>query len=191
MNKTAKILEMTPMQVYEVASFFTMFNRFKVGKYHLQVCGTTPCMVRGVSNPSNTYVRSRQEKWSEQSRTLRVVLNKMEQQKMVCSLSKKSNAWEHALMHQWSKLTTNGFTKTLTMTQWHSWCRTGQMGRPRKLDHKMEELTLLESKDEPLCMKSQRVALIVILQLRNKDMRKRRQQQLRLRRSEQMTYMDR
>ena len=49
MNKTAKILEMTPMQVYEVASFFTMFNRFKVGKYHLQVCGTTPCMVRGVS----------------------------------------------------------------------------------------------------------------------------------------------
>lgn len=47
MNKTAKILEMTPMQVYEVASFFTMFNRFKVGKYHLQVCGTTPCMVRG------------------------------------------------------------------------------------------------------------------------------------------------
>ena len=50
MNKTAKILEMTPMQVYEVASFFTMFNRFKVGKYHLQVCGTTPCMVRGVSS---------------------------------------------------------------------------------------------------------------------------------------------
>ena len=166
MNKTAKILEMTPMQVYEVASFFTMFNRFKVGKYHLQVCGTTPCMVRGVSNPSNTYVRSRQEKWSEQSKTSRVVLNKMEQQKMVCSLSKKSNAWEHALMHQWSKLTTNGFTKTLTMTQWHSLCRTGQMGRPLKLDHKMEELTLLEFRDEPLCMKSQRVALIAILQLR-------------------------
>ena len=49
MHKTAKILEMTPMQVYEVASFFTMFNRTKVGKYHLQVCGTTPCMIRGVS----------------------------------------------------------------------------------------------------------------------------------------------
>ena len=50
MHKTAKILEMTPMQVYEVASFYTMFNRTKVGKYHLQVCGTTPCMLRGVSN---------------------------------------------------------------------------------------------------------------------------------------------
>ncbi len=49
MNKVAKILEMTPMQVYEVASFYTMFNRTKVGKYHLQVCGTTPCMLRGVS----------------------------------------------------------------------------------------------------------------------------------------------
>lgn len=55
MHKTAKILEMTPMQVYEVASFFTMFNRTKVGKYHLQVCGTTPCMIRGVStNYSNS-----------------------------------------------------------------------------------------------------------------------------------------
>ena len=35
MNKVAKVLNMTPMQVYEVASFFTMFNRTKVGKYHL------------------------------------------------------------------------------------------------------------------------------------------------------------
>jgi len=35
MNKVAKILEMTPMQVYEVAGFYTMFNRTKVGKYHL------------------------------------------------------------------------------------------------------------------------------------------------------------
>jgi NADH dehydrogenase (ubiquinone) flavoprotein 2 len=49
MNKVAKILEMTPMEVYEVDSFYTMFNRTKVGKYHLQVCGTTPCLLRGVS----------------------------------------------------------------------------------------------------------------------------------------------
>jgi NADH dehydrogenase (ubiquinone) flavoprotein 2 len=47
MNKVAKVLEMVPMQVYEVASFYTMFNRTKLGKYHLQVCGTTPCMLRG------------------------------------------------------------------------------------------------------------------------------------------------
>lgn len=43
---------MEPMQVYEVASFYTMFNRTKLGKYHLQVCGTTPCMLRGVSHSS-------------------------------------------------------------------------------------------------------------------------------------------
>ena len=47
MNKIAKILEISEMEVYEVASFYTMFNREPVGKYHLQVCGTTPCMVRG------------------------------------------------------------------------------------------------------------------------------------------------
>jgi NADH:ubiquinone oxidoreductase subunit E len=50
MNKVAKVLNMAPMQVYEVASFYTMFNRTKVGKYHLQVCGTTPCMLRGASD---------------------------------------------------------------------------------------------------------------------------------------------
>lgn len=33
--------------MYEVASFYTMFNRTKLGKYHIQFCGTTPCMVRG------------------------------------------------------------------------------------------------------------------------------------------------
>jgi NADH-quinone oxidoreductase subunit E len=35
------------MRVYEVATFYTMFNLAPVGKYHVQVCGTTPCMLRG------------------------------------------------------------------------------------------------------------------------------------------------
>ena len=47
MRKVAEVLEVPYMDVYEVASFYTMFNRTKVGKYHLQFCGTTPCMVRG------------------------------------------------------------------------------------------------------------------------------------------------
>ncbi len=42
------------MEVYEVASFYTMFNRKKVGKFHLQVCGTTPCMVRGAEKIIHT-----------------------------------------------------------------------------------------------------------------------------------------
>ncbi|PWN53976.1 putative NADH-ubiquinone oxidoreductase 24 kDa subunit mitochondrial precursor [Violaceomyces palustris] len=47
MNHVAKILEMPPMRVYEVATFYTMFNREPVGKYFLQLCTTTPCMLGG------------------------------------------------------------------------------------------------------------------------------------------------
>eukprot|EP00177_Eucheuma_denticulatum_P004629 GFKZ01008423.1.p1 GENE.GFKZ01008423.1~~GFKZ01008423.1.p1 ORF type:complete len:276 (-),score=34.21 GFKZ01008423.1:1120-1947(-) len=47
MNKVAKLLDMAPIRVYEVASFYTMFNREKIGKYNVQVCTTTPCMLRG------------------------------------------------------------------------------------------------------------------------------------------------
>lgn len=47
MQKVAKILEVPEILVFEVASFYTMYNRTYPGKYHLQVCGTTPCMVRG------------------------------------------------------------------------------------------------------------------------------------------------
>ena len=40
-------LEMPVMRVLEVASFYSMFNLKPVGKWYLQVCGTTPCMLRG------------------------------------------------------------------------------------------------------------------------------------------------
>ena len=38
---------MAEIRVYEVATFYTMFNRSKVGKYHVMVCGTTPCRLQG------------------------------------------------------------------------------------------------------------------------------------------------
>eukprot|EP00730_Choanoeca_flexa_P013876 TRINITY_DN5822_c0_g1_i1.p1 TRINITY_DN5822_c0_g1~~TRINITY_DN5822_c0_g1_i1.p1 ORF type:complete len:246 (+),score=61.81 TRINITY_DN5822_c0_g1_i1:18-755(+) len=47
MDEVARILKMPKMRVYEVATFYTMFNRDPIGKYHIQVCTTTPCMVRG------------------------------------------------------------------------------------------------------------------------------------------------
>ena len=47
MNEVARILEIPPMRVYEVATFYTMYNRDPVGKFHLQVCTTTPCMLGG------------------------------------------------------------------------------------------------------------------------------------------------
>ena len=43
----AQRLDMAQIRVLEVASFYTMFNLKPVGKYFLQVCGTTPCMLRG------------------------------------------------------------------------------------------------------------------------------------------------
>lgn len=43
----AKFLNLAPIRVYEVATFYTMYNLKPVGKYHLQVCGTTPCKLRG------------------------------------------------------------------------------------------------------------------------------------------------
>ena len=45
MNYVAKTLKMPEMRVYEVATFYTMFNREPVGKYHIQICTTTPCML--------------------------------------------------------------------------------------------------------------------------------------------------
>ncbi|GAM24069.1 hypothetical protein SAMD00019534_072440 [Acytostelium subglobosum LB1] len=47
MDKVAEIIGVAPMVAYEVASFYTMFNRTKVGKNFVQVCTTTPCMLRG------------------------------------------------------------------------------------------------------------------------------------------------
>jgi NADH-quinone oxidoreductase subunit E len=43
----AAYLHMPYMRAYEVATFYTMFNLRPVGRYHVQVCGTTPCMLRG------------------------------------------------------------------------------------------------------------------------------------------------
>ncbi|TVY55342.1 NADH-ubiquinone oxidoreductase 24 kDa subunit, mitochondrial [Lachnellula cervina] len=47
MNEVARLLEMPPMRVYEVATFYTMYNRSPVGKWHLQACTTTPCQLGG------------------------------------------------------------------------------------------------------------------------------------------------
>ncbi|PZC78766.1 hypothetical protein B5X24_HaOG217224 [Helicoverpa armigera] len=47
MHKVAEILKLPRMRVYEVATFYTMFIRRPIGKYHIQVCTTTPCWLRG------------------------------------------------------------------------------------------------------------------------------------------------
>jgi NADH-quinone oxidoreductase subunit E len=43
----AKLLDLPYIRAYEVATFYTMYNLKPVGKHHIQVCGTTPCWLRG------------------------------------------------------------------------------------------------------------------------------------------------
>lgn len=47
MEYVADYLDMPIIRVVEVATFYTMYNLVPVGKFHVQVCGTTPCMLRG------------------------------------------------------------------------------------------------------------------------------------------------
>jgi NADH-quinone oxidoreductase subunit E len=44
---TADLLGMPKIRVLEVATFYTMFNLAPIGRFHVQLCGTTPCMLRG------------------------------------------------------------------------------------------------------------------------------------------------
>ena len=46
-TRSAERLGMAPIRVYEVATFYFMFNMKPIGRFHLQVCGTTPCWLRG------------------------------------------------------------------------------------------------------------------------------------------------
>lgn len=46
MDYVASLLHILPIEVYEVATFYTMFNMKPVGKYVLEVCQTGPCMLR-------------------------------------------------------------------------------------------------------------------------------------------------
>src|SRR3954452_9220225 len=47
MDEVARLLDMAPIRVYEIATFYTMFQLKPKGRYLLQVCTTTPCWLRG------------------------------------------------------------------------------------------------------------------------------------------------
>ncbi len=47
MDYVAELLSITPIEVYEVATFYSMYNLKPVGKYLFEVCQTGPCMLRG------------------------------------------------------------------------------------------------------------------------------------------------
>jgi NADH-quinone oxidoreductase subunit E len=66
MKYIAKLLEMPYIKVYEVASFYTMYNLAPVGKYFVQVCTTSPCLIRGAEK----IVEICKEKISKEENTL-------------------------------------------------------------------------------------------------------------------------
>lgn len=49
-DKVAEILEIKPIEVYEVVSFYTMFNQRPIGKFMFEFCQTSPCCLNGVEN---------------------------------------------------------------------------------------------------------------------------------------------
>ena len=66
MKYIAKFLDMPYIKVYEVATFYSMYNLSPVGKYFVQVCTTTPCMIRG----ANKLVEACKEKISDKENEL-------------------------------------------------------------------------------------------------------------------------
>ena len=66
MKCIAKLLDMPYIKVYEVATFYSMYNLSPVGKFFVQVCTTTPCMIRGAYK----LVEACKEKISKNQNTL-------------------------------------------------------------------------------------------------------------------------
>ena len=66
MKYIAKYLEIPYIKVYEVATFYTMYNLAPVGKYFVQVCTTSPCLIRG----ADKIVKICKERISEEENTI-------------------------------------------------------------------------------------------------------------------------
>ena len=67
-KKIGEILGVPYIKVYEVATFYTMYNLAPVGKYFVQVCTTSPCMIRGsgkIVNLCKKYISEKEGKLSE------------------------------------------------------------------------------------------------------------------------------
>ena len=67
MKYIAKYLEISYINVYEVATFYSMYNLAPVGKYFIQICTTTPCMIRGAYKLVDVCKKNISEKENELS----------------------------------------------------------------------------------------------------------------------------
>ena len=67
MKYIAKFLDISYINVYEVATFYSMYNLAPVGKYFIQICTTTPCMIRGAYKLVDVCKKNISEKENELS----------------------------------------------------------------------------------------------------------------------------
>jgi len=68
----------SPMRVYEVATFYTMFNLIPVGKYHIEICKTLSCMLCGSNDIKNRLVNTLGIKPGESSKDGKFTLSEVE-----------------------------------------------------------------------------------------------------------------
>ena len=83
MKYIANLLSMPYISVYEIATFYTMYNLAPVGKHFVQVCTTTPCLIRGADKIVNLC----------KEKSLKM---KMKSLKTEVVHGWKLNVWEHA-----------------------------------------------------------------------------------------------
>ena len=69
MEFVARELDMPVIRVLEVATFYTMYNLAPVGRFHVQVCGTTPCMLRGSDDVLDGVQEARDQEGPHDGRT--------------------------------------------------------------------------------------------------------------------------
>jgi NADH-quinone oxidoreductase subunit E len=78
MQYLAKRLDMSPMDIYSIASFYTMFHLKPVGKYNIQICKTLSCMLRGSENIKHVIENKLGIKAGETTKDMRFTITEVE-----------------------------------------------------------------------------------------------------------------
>merc|ERR1711936_622101 len=143
MHEVAKILKMPRMRVYEVATFCTMFNREPVGKYFVQICTTTPCMLGGIG--SDLIMEAIQKNLGIKSGQT------TEDNKFTLLEVECLGACVNAPMVQIN----DDYYEDLTVEDINRILNDSRQGKNQKLDHKVDRITDLLVNQKPASLLSQ------------------------------------
>lgn len=132
MNKVAEIVGVPAVRVYEVASFYTMFNRERVGKYFIQLCGTTPCMVNGSEDIKAAIEKHLHIKEGETTADGLFTLREVECLGACANAPMIQINDDFYVSRVWGRQTTpRRIAHTLAHTHARKWCRLAGLPRPR------------------------------------------------------------